>query len=273
MRGAAGRVGPRLVVGRRLVRRPREQVDQVPSYERKDLGDRDVAPELGTQRGDPRVGDPARDEAGVPRQVDVAVEGEAVHGDALADPDAERGDLALRPPLVGAQPDAAPAGHARGLDAEVAADPDQRLLDATDVVDDLDVVGEPDDGVADELAGAVEGDQAAAVDVDHRRAAGVGGAVAGRRALAGGEDRRVLEQPDGVGRPGRPRPARGSRAGCPRRRGSRRPRRRTRPRGRPGRSPGRAYPRASACSDEGELGGQHPGPVRRVVVAGPEACW
>ena len=114
-------------------------------------------------------------EAVVPRQVDVAVEREAVHGDAPADPDAERGDLALRAPLVGAQPDAAAAGHARGRDAEVGADPDQGLLDAAYVVDDLDVVGEPDDRVADQLAGAVEGDQAAAVDVDHGRAAGSAG--------------------------------------------------------------------------------------------------
>ena len=169
------------------------------AYQREHLGDRDVAAELGAQRGDAGVGDAAGHEPGVPRQVDVAVEGEAVHGDALADPDAEGGDLALRAPLVGAQPDAAAARHARGLDPEVAADPDQGLLDATDVVDDLDVVGQPDDRVADELAGAVEGDQAAAVDVDDGCAARVGRPVAGRCPLAGGEDRRVLEQPDRVG--------------------------------------------------------------------------
>ena len=73
------------------------------------------------------------------------------------------------PPVVGAQPDAAAPGHPGGGDAEVRADADQRLLDAADVVDDLDVVGQRDDRVADQLAGAVEGDLAAAVDVDDRR--------------------------------------------------------------------------------------------------------
>ena len=85
------------------------------------------------------------------------------------------------------------------VDAEVGADRDQRLLDAADVVDDLDVVGERDDRVADQLAGTVEGDLAAAVDVDDRRAARVERALVRVGALAGGEHRRVLEQQHGVG--------------------------------------------------------------------------
>ncbi len=51
--------------------------------------------ELGRQRGDAGVADAAGHEAVVPAEVDVAVEREAVHGDAAADPDADRGDLAL----------------------------------------------------------------------------------------------------------------------------------------------------------------------------------
>ena len=90
-------------------------------------------------------------------------------------------------------------GHAGGGDAEVGADPDQRLLDPAYVVDDHDVVGQRDDRVADQLAGAVEGDRAAAVDVDDRRAGRVGGTVVRLGALAGGEDRRVLEQQRRVG--------------------------------------------------------------------------
>ena len=86
----------------------------------------------------------------------------------------DRGDLALRSAVVGAQPDPAAAGDAGGGDAEVGADRDQRLLDAAYVVDDLDVVGQRHDRVADQLAGAVEGDLAAAVDVDDRGAARVG---------------------------------------------------------------------------------------------------
>ena len=77
------------------VRRPGQQVAQVPLGERQDVGDRDLSTELGRQRGDAGVGDAARDEAVVPAQVDVAVEGEAVHGHAPADPDADGRDLAL----------------------------------------------------------------------------------------------------------------------------------------------------------------------------------
>ncbi|MGH3363746.1 MAG: hypothetical protein ACRDOW_03385, partial [Nocardioidaceae bacterium] len=75
---------------------------------------------------------------------------------------------------------------------------DQRLLQPSDVVDDLDVVGEPDDGVADELPRAVEGDLAAAVDVHDRCAAGDRPFVR-LGALAGGEHRRVLEEQHRVG--------------------------------------------------------------------------
>ena len=124
------------------------------AHARQHVVHRDVAAELGGQRRDAGVGDAAGDEAVVPREVDVAVEREAVHGDAPADPDAEGGDLPLGAAGVGAQPDAATPGHARRLETEVAADPDQRLLDAADVVDDLDVVGQPDDRVADQLTRA-----------------------------------------------------------------------------------------------------------------------
>ena len=88
-------------------------------------------------------------------------------------------------------------GHAGGRDTEVAAHADQRLLDAAYVVDDLDVVGQRDDRVADELAGAVEGDLAAAVDVDDVGAARVERSLVRVGALAGGEDRRVLEEQHG----------------------------------------------------------------------------
>ena len=79
-----------------------------------------------------------------------------------------------------AQPDAAAAGHPGGGRRRGRRRPDQGLLDAAYVVDDLDVVGQRDDRVADQLAGAVEGDRAAAVDVDDRRA--VAGRPAGRAA-------------------------------------------------------------------------------------------
>src|SRR3712207_7598361 len=49
------------------------------------------------------------------------------------------------------------------------ADLDQRLLEPADVGDHVDRVGQRDDGVADQLTGAVPGDLAPAVDVDDRR--------------------------------------------------------------------------------------------------------
>ena len=73
-----------------------------------------------------------------------------------------------RPVRAGLQPDAAATRDARGGHAEVGADGDQRLLEAAHVVDDQHVVGQPHDRVADQLAGAVEGDLAAAVDLDDR---------------------------------------------------------------------------------------------------------
>ena len=59
------------------------------------------------------------------------------------------------------------------------------------------MVGQPHDGVADQLAGAVEGDLAAAVDVDDRDVV-ADGPLVGLGPLAGREHRRVLEQQDGA---------------------------------------------------------------------------
>ena len=77
---------------------------------------------------------------------------------------------------------------------------DQRLLDPAHVVDDQHVVGQPHDRVADQLAGAVEGDLPAAVHVDHG-SAGNGRPLVRVGAGARGVDRRVLEEEDGAGPP------------------------------------------------------------------------
>ncbi len=104
-----------------------------------------------------------------------------MHGHAAADPDAEAPILRSGPRSSCGEPDAAAPGHPRGGDAELGAGVDQRLLDPADVVDDEHVVGQPHDRVADQLARAVEGDLAAAVDVDaparRRRAAARAGSV------------------------------------------------------------------------------------------------
>ena len=63
---------------------------------------------------------------------------------------------------------------------------DHRLLEPADVVDDADRLGQPDDRVADQLARAVPGDLAAAVDVDDGRA--VQRALVRLGPLAGGVD-------------------------------------------------------------------------------------
>ena len=100
--------------------------------------------------------------------------------------------------VLAEHPDARAALDAGGLDAEVAADLDQRLLEPSDVADHVERLGQLDDRVADELAGTVPGDLAAAVDIDDRCA--VDRPLEVERALAGGVDRRVLEQQNGVGR-------------------------------------------------------------------------
>ena len=82
--------------------------------------------------------------------------------------------------------------------AELGAHVDQHLLDPAHVGDHVDRVGQPHDRVADQLARAVPGDLAAAVDVDHRRA--VERPVRRLGALAGRVDARVLQQQHRVGR-------------------------------------------------------------------------
>ena len=105
----AGRDDP-LVSRRTRARRPARPAS--PARPGRRLGHRDVAAELGGQRGDARVGDPARHDPAERRQVRVAVQREAVHGHAAGDADADRGDLASGGGpgrLVGGHPDAAAA--------------------------------------------------------------------------------------------------------------------------------------------------------------------
>ena len=94
-----------------------------------------------------------------------------MHGDALGDPHAESGDLALGSAGVGGEPDTAAALDPAGRQSEVRTDADQGLFESAHVVDDVHMAGELGDRVADELARAVPGDLAAAVDLHH------GGAV------------------------------------------------------------------------------------------------
>ena len=132
-------------------------------------------------------------------QVVVDVDREAVGRDPLLDVDADRGDLALPHPHAGVV--GALLGARARLDALLGERRDDRLLHRAQVGDD---VADAHDRVADELAGAVVGDAAAAVDVDDVDAlAAVPGLahrqLAGRRAPPARVDRRVLEQQQRVG--------------------------------------------------------------------------
>ena len=97
------------------------------------------------------------------------------------------------------QPDAGAPGHPAGAEPEIGEGADHRLLEAADIVHDADRLGQPDDGIADQLARAVPGDLAAAIDFDHRGA--VDRPVTRLGPLAGRVDAGVLQHEHGV-RPG-----------------------------------------------------------------------
>ena len=164
-------------------------------------------------------------------EIGVAVQGEPVHRHPFGDPDADGGDLALGPPVARRQPDAAASGNPAGvrqpeLVHRCAIRACSRIRTQ---VDHVDRIGERDDRVADQLAGTVPGDPAAAVDVDDRGA--VDREIARLGPAAGGVDVGVLEQQNGVAT-GAVDPGRGrSPAAAPRRSGTRRCRPRRRPAG------------------------------------------
>jgi hypothetical protein len=124
---------------------------------------------------------------------------------------ADGGDLFLGDGAAGVGPDAGELADALGGDAEVFAGEDEGFFHEADKVYRAEVwalfagevAPEVEDGVADELAGAVVGDVAAAVDlVDGDAFAGekvVGGEDVGAGGVAAeGEDRGVFEEDEGV---------------------------------------------------------------------------
>jgi hypothetical protein len=131
-----------------------------------------------------------------------------VAGDAARDVDADGADLLFSDfacnSAVG--PDAGAALDPAGKDSVAGAEADQGFFHAADVVDwaeaasvGIGQAAQVEDGVADELAGAVVGDVAAAVDlVDADAFAGehfIGGEDVGAAGVAAqGEDGRVFEQ-------------------------------------------------------------------------------
>jgi len=102
----------------------------------RSLVDGDVAAKFDAEGGDARVRDPAGDEAVIPVEVDVRVQGKPVHGHAARDPDADGRDLAFLAPAASRQPHAGASGDTSGFHAEIGDTADDRLLDPPDVVDD-----------------------------------------------------------------------------------------------------------------------------------------
>lgn len=163
------------------------------------------------EAGDGVVGDAAGDDEAEVGEVGGEVEGKSVRGDAAGNVDADGGDFACgrvgRDLWVGeAAPDASQAGDAAGGDAMEGAEADESFFHEADKVDGAEAAAvgvgqgaEVEDGVADELAGAVVGDIATAVDfVDSDAAEGekvTGGEDVGAVGVAAeGEDGRVLEE-------------------------------------------------------------------------------
>jgi len=99
----------------------------------------------------------------------------------------------------GRPPHARAPGHPAGGKSEIGTHPDQCLLQAPNVVDDVDVVGKRDDRVPDQLARPVERDLAPPVDIHYRRA--VRRPLVHLGPLPGREDGRMLQQQKRVGDP------------------------------------------------------------------------
>ena len=96
--------------------------------------------------------------------VGVDVQGETVHGDPLGNPYPDGGYLAL----IG--PDPGVAGRSPGLHPEVRQGTDQHLFHRPNIGDNLFQVGQGQDGISDQLSGAVVGDIPSPVDVISLRA-------------------------------------------------------------------------------------------------------
>src|SRR5450759_2053366 len=149
--------------------RERQHIAEMSFGQHGDLGHRRRVVELGRERGHAGILDAAGDDPVECGKVRRDVEREAVLGRLAAHTDADGDNLALRPVTRRREPDTRTALYAQGRQAVVGDGTDERLLQAAYVVDHVHPIRKRHDGVADELSGAVPGDLAAPVDVDHRR--------------------------------------------------------------------------------------------------------
>lgn len=165
----------------------------------------------GFHAGDGAASQAAGDDELEVGEVGGDVEGQAVGGDPLADADAHGGDLGGRT-IGGRDPDAGGFGIAVAGDAVGGEGVDDGLLEEAHVaVEAQGLAGirvgeafEVEDGVGDDLAGAVVGDVAAAVglvefNAQGGKAVGVGQDVAcGPFSAGDGDDWGVLDEVDGA---------------------------------------------------------------------------
>ena len=164
-----------------------------------DLGERQVPAEPG-ERGDRVAGEPAGHDPLEMAEVGRDVQRDAVIGDPMAHPHADRGDLGLAT-FRRLDPHADPPGPPAGLDAEPGEGADHPLLEPVDVAAQVAAAPlEVEQNVGHPLAGPMIGEATAAAGLEHREAVRIeelGRVGAG----AGGIKRRVLEQPDELARP------------------------------------------------------------------------
>ena len=168
--------------GRRARRRRRRSVELTSEHVGEGAAHRalhgrhlDRPPELADHRAHHRRVQAAGVDRGEARQIGGDVQREPVQRHPAFDRHANRGELALG----GGVPDAGPARLARPREPEPRQRLDQRLLEVAQVdVQIALVLAQQEDRVADELAGAVVGDVAAALDLEERRVAEVEQVVA-----------------------------------------------------------------------------------------------
>ena len=108
-----------------------------------------------------------------------------MHRGSSGNPDPDGTDLAFRPAPGSGQPDPRPAGHASPVQAVIGQQIDDGVLETPDRIHHPDAIGQRQDRITSELAGAVPGDLPAPVHVHHR------GAVEGTLLWQGGPSRRV----------------------------------------------------------------------------------
>ena len=152
------------LLGREFARRERKELGEILSQARLYLVQRDIAVEKFFEGGGFAVGDAAGNDEVEVTEVGGDVEGKAVRGDPAADMDADGGEFFFGDIAGGLDPDAGFAGDAVGGDAEVSGGADHGLFESADIPVNVAADGiEIEDGVANDLAGAVIGDVATAV--------------------------------------------------------------------------------------------------------------